>query len=133
MSMTTRTLTRRAIELPDLVGVRADHAIQRLRELGLVPNTWSAEVAEVNEAGVVLGLDPAAGSPVRPRALITIGVAAHPDLRGYDDELPGPPDKRAVPAVTGPEVCDSFAISPAERGEDVARLQERGVLQVELW
>ena len=105
--MPTRTPIRQAIEVPDLVGVRADHAIQRLRELGLVPSTWSAEVEDVNEAGVVLGLDPPAGSPVRPRAMITMSVAAHPDFRGHaDDSLAGQADKPVEPTLTGPEVCD---------------------------
>jgi beta-lactam-binding protein with PASTA domain len=134
MSMTTRTLTRRAIELPDLVGVRADHAIQRLRELGLLPVTWSEAVEDVNAAGVVLGLDPPARSLVRPRALIVMGVAAHPDFRGHaDDSLPGQVDELVEPTVPGPGVRDSSANSPAERRDDVAQLQERGVLQMELW
>jgi hypothetical protein len=34
VSMTTRTPTVRAIEVPDLLGVKADQAIQALRELG---------------------------------------------------------------------------------------------------
>jgi beta-lactam-binding protein with PASTA domain len=132
--MTTRTPTREAIEVPDLVGVRADHAIQRLRELGLLPITWSAAVEDVNEAGVVLGVDPPAGSLVRPRALITMSVAAHPDFRGHaDDSLPGQADKVVEPTVTGRGVCDRVAISPAERCDDVAQLQERGPLPMQLW
>jgi hypothetical protein len=132
--MPTRPPTRQAIVVPDLVGVRADHAIQRLREFGLVPGTWSAEVEDVNEAGVVLGLDPPAGSPVRPRALITMSVAAHPEFRGHaDDSLPGEADKRVEPTFTGPLVGDCSAITPAARRDDVARLPKRGVLQMELW
>ena len=67
--MTTRTPTGRAIEVPDLVGLNADQAIHKLRELGLLPCTWSAGVQDVNDAGVVLGLDPPAGSPVRPQGI----------------------------------------------------------------
>jgi hypothetical protein len=51
MSMTNRTPTGRAIEVHDLVGVKADHTIQELRELGLMPITWSSEVEDINEAG----------------------------------------------------------------------------------
>jgi len=132
--MTTRTPTCQAIEVPDLFGVRADRAIQRLRELGLLPATWSAAVEDVDEAGVVLGLHPPAGSPVRPRAVITLSVAAHPEFRGHDDDSPpGQAEKRAELAVTAPEVCASFAGSPVEHRDDVAQLQERGVIQMELW
>lgn len=132
--MTTRTLTRRAIELPDLVGVRADHAIQRLRELGLLPVTWSEAVEDVNAAGLVLGLDPPARSLVRPRALIVMSVAAHPEFRGYSDHpLRGQADTLVVPTLTEPRVCDRVADSPAERRDDLAQIQERGGLQMELW
>jgi beta-lactam-binding protein with PASTA domain len=122
--MTTRTPTRQAIEVPDLVGVRADHAIQQLRELGLLPNMWSAAVEDVNEAGIVLGLDPPAGSPVRRRALITMSVAAHPDFQGHaEDSVPGQPNKPLGPTLTGPGVFDRSAISPAESRDDVAQPQ----------
>ena len=93
--MATRAPTARAIEVPDLVGVKADEAIQRLRELGLMPITWSADVDDVSEAGLILGLDPPAGSPVRPKSSITMSVATHPDFKGHAAEplvaLPDPP------------------------------------------
>jgi hypothetical protein len=85
--MTSRAPTARAIEVPHLVGVKADEAIQRLRELGLMPITWSADVDDVKDAGRVLGLDPPAGSPVRPKSSITMSVAAHPDFKGHTDEV----------------------------------------------
>ena len=132
--MTTRTPTCRMIEVPDLVGVKADQAIHKLRELGLLPSTWSAEVQEVNDAGVVLGLDPPAGSPVRPRALITMSVAAHPDFRGHADDSPlGQADKLVEATLTEPGVRDRVANSPAERRDDVAQPQERDVQPMRLW
>jgi beta-lactam-binding protein with PASTA domain len=132
--MTTRNPTGRAIEVPDLVGFKADQAIQMLRGLGLLPSTWSAEVQDVNDAGVVLGLDPPAGSPVRPRALITMSVAAHPDFRGHADDSPhGQADKLVEPSLTEPGVSDRVAISPAERRDDVAQPQERDFQPMRLW
>ena len=132
--MTIRTPTGRAIEVPDLVGLKADQAIHKLRELGLLPSTWSAEVQEVNDAGVVLGLDPAAGSPVRPKALITMSVASHPDFRGHADDSPrGQADKLVDPTLTEPGVRDRVASSPAERGDDVAQPQARDVQPMRLW
>ena len=127
--MTTRTPTDRAIEVPDLVSVKADQAIQKLRELGLMPITWCAEVEDVNEAGLVLGLDPPAGSPVRPKAFITLSVAAHPEFQGHADEfLAAQAGKVVELPLIGPEICDSFAISPAECRDGVTQLQ----LQLEL-
>ena len=65
-----------------------------------MPITWSAEVEDVNEAGFVLGLDPPAGSPVRPRASITLSVAAHPDFQGHaDDSLAGQADQLVAAAL----------------------------------
>lgn len=83
--MTTRSPTARAIEVPDLVGAKADEAIQALRELGLMPVTWSAAVDDVEDAGFVLGLEPPAGSTVRAKTLITLSVATHPDFQGHAD------------------------------------------------
>ena len=126
--MTTRTPTGRAIEVPDLVGVKADQAIQKLRELGLMAITWAAEVEDINEAGFVLGLDPPAGSPVRPKTFITMSVAAHPDVQGHaDDSLAGQADRLVEPPLTGPEICDYFAISAAERRDAFAKLWEHGL------
>jgi len=134
VSMTTRTPTGRAIEVPDLVGLNADQAIHKLRELGLLPCTWSAGVQDVNDAGVVLGLDPPAGSRVRPRALITMSVASHPDFRGHADDSPrGQADKLVEPTLTEPGVRDRVANSPAERRDDVTQPQERGVQPTRLW
>jgi hypothetical protein len=101
--MTTRTPTGRAIEIPELVGDKADEAIQRLRELGLMPIMWSTEVDDVNEAGFVLGLDPPAGSPVRPKSPVTMSVATHPDFQGHADEsLAAASDELVQPPLTWP-------------------------------
>lgn len=111
--MTTRTPIGRAIEVPDLVGVNADQAIQMLNELGLVPITWSAEVEEVNEAGFVRGLDSPAGSPVRLISSITVSVGTLPDFHRHADEsLAGQAEDLVQRPVTGPGICD-FPISPA--------------------
>ena len=112
--MTTRTPTRRTIEVPGLVGDKAEQAIQRLRELGLMPTSWCAEVEDVNEAGFVLGFDPPAGSPVRPTASITISVAAQPEIQERAaGSLARQADKLVQTPLTGLGICDDFAVSPA--------------------
>jgi hypothetical protein len=101
--MATRAPTNRAIEVPDLVGDKADQAIQQLRALGLMPITWSAAVDDVNDAGFVLGLDPPPGTPVRPKGHVTMSVATHPDFQGYADDGPGaPPDPAVQTPLTWP-------------------------------
>ena len=100
--MTTRSPTARAIEVPDLVGDKADQAIQTLRELGLMPVTWSAAVADVKEAGFVLGLEPPAGTTVRAKTLITLSVATHPDFQGHDVDLDLQPDRPMQPPLAWP-------------------------------
>ena len=100
--MTTRSPTARAIEVPDLVGDKADQAIQTLRELGLMPVTWSAAVDDVKEAGFVLGLEPPAGTTVRAKTLITLSVATHPDFQGHDVDLDLPPDTPMQPPLAWP-------------------------------
>ena len=131
--MNTSTPTGRTIEVPNLVGVRANRAIQMLRELGLLPMTWATEVKDPNEAGVVLGLEPPAGTLVRPRALITMCVAGHPDFRGHaDDSPPGQPDKVAELTLTGPEIRGS-TVFPTERRDDSVEPPECGFLAMRLW
>ena len=105
------TPTSRTIEMPDLIGFRADQAIQYLRKLGLNPITWLAEVDDVSDAGFVLGLDPPAGSPMRPKTYITVCVATHPDVPRHADDLPVQRDIVVPPPLTGPGVCD-VSISP---------------------
>jgi hypothetical protein len=101
--MTTRAPTARAIEVPDLVGDKADQAIQQLRALGLMPITWSAAVEDVSDAGFVLGLDPPPGSPVRPKTHVTMSVATHPDFQGHAEDAPGaPPDPPVQTPLTWP-------------------------------
>jgi hypothetical protein len=101
--MTTRSPTARAIEVPDLVGSKADEAIQSLRELGLMPVTWSAAVDDVEDAGFVLGLEPPAGSTVRAKTLITLSVATHPDFQGHTDAgLDLQPDTPMQPPLAWP-------------------------------
>ncbi len=101
--MTTRSPTARAIEVPDLVGDKADQAIATLRELGLMPVTWSAAVNDVKEAGFVLGLEPPAGSTVRAKTLITLSVATHPDFQGHaDGDLDLLPDTPMQPPLAWP-------------------------------
>jgi hypothetical protein len=101
--MTTRAPTTRAIEVPDLVGDKADQAIQQLRALGLMPITWSAAVDDVKDAGFVLGLDPPPGSPVRPKAHVTMSVATHPDFQGHADDGPeAQPDPPVQTPLTWP-------------------------------
>jgi PASTA domain-containing protein len=101
--MITRAPTTRAIEVPDLVGDKADQAIQQLRALGLMPITWSAAVDDVKDAGFVLGLDPPPGSPVRPKAHVTMSVATHPDFQGHADDGPdAPPDPPVQTPLTWP-------------------------------
>ena len=100
--MTTRSPTARAIEVPDLVGDKADQAIQTLRELGLMPVTWSAAVDDVKEAGFVLGLEPPAGTTVRAKTLITLSVATHPDFQGHDVDLDLQPDRPMQPPLAWP-------------------------------
>jgi len=111
--MTTRTSTGRAIEIPDLVGDKADKAIQRLRELGLMPIMWSAEVDDVNHAGFVLGLDPPAGTPVRPKAPVTMSVATHPDFQGHADDSFAQSDELVQPPLTWPLSSPSGLAAPA--------------------
>lgn len=105
--MTTRTPTGRAIEVPDLVGVKAGQAIQELRELGLMPIAWSAAVEEVSAVGFVVGLDPA--------------VQEH-----ADDSLTGRAETPAQPPSSGPEICDRRPLSPAELRNGSTQLQEDG-------
>lgn len=132
--MTTRTPTGRAIEVPNLVGVRADRAIQMLRELGLLPVTSTAEVRDVNDAGVVLGLDPPAGTLVRRRGFVMMSIAVHPDFAGHaDDSLPEKADKLVEPTLTGPEIRGGSAVSPTEPRDDSAELQQRDFLPMRLW
>ncbi|MGH2885595.1 MAG: PASTA domain-containing protein, partial [Solirubrobacteraceae bacterium] len=101
--MTTRAPTSRAIEVPDLVGDKADQAIQDLRALGLMPIMWSAAVEDVNDAGFVLGLDPPAGTAVRPKAHVTMSVATHPDFQGHtDDPVAEASDELVQPPLTWP-------------------------------
>lgn len=127
--MTTRTPTRRAIDVPDLVGVRAEQAIQILRELGLMSITWAAAIEDASAAGYVLGLDPPAGSIVRLKACIAVSVAVHPDRQGHaDGSLAGEAVKPAHQTSAGPEFCDHLAISPAElRGASVQPPEEHGL------
>jgi hypothetical protein len=75
----------------------------------------------------VLGLEPAAGSPVRPKGSITMSVAAHQDFQGHADSLAGQAGKLVQPPLTGPGICDYFTISPAERRDALAQLQEHGL------
>ena len=132
--MTRRVFISRTIEVPDLVGLRADHAVEELRERGLLPIIWSAEVEHVDEAGVVLALDPASGSAVSPRACITLSVATHPDFEGHaDDSLTGPAGRLAAPTLTEPVLGDSSPVSLPARLRDFAPLQKRGVEQMRLW
>lgn len=132
--MTTRTPTGRAIEVPNLLGVRADRAIEMLREVGLLPITWAAEVKDVNEAGFVVGLDPPSGTLVRPNACITMGVAAHPDFAGHaDDSLPGNANKVVESTLAAREIDGCSPISPVEHPDDLAQVQERGFLPMQLW
>lgn len=120
--------------MPNLVGLRADLAIQRLRELNLLPITLPTEVDDVNEAGVVLGLDPPAGSSVRPRAMITMSIAAHRDFKGHpDSSLPRQADRPVELNSTGATDCDRSANSPAERRDDLGKRQEPAVLPGWLW
>ena len=132
--MTARTPISRTTEVPDLVGVRADQAVERLREFGLLPVMWSAEVDDAAEAGVVLGVDPPAGSPVRPTAMITMCVAAHRDFQGQaDDSAPGQAAVLVEATLTKPIVGDRLANSSAERRGDLPQRRERGGVQVEMW
>lgn len=115
--MTTRSPTARAIEVPDLVGDKADQAIATLRELGLMPVTWSAAVADVKEAGFVLGLEPPAGTTVRARTLITLSVATHPDFQGHDVDLDLQPDRPMQPPLAWPlSAPTGFARPASEAG-----------------
>lgn len=110
--MTTRSPTARAIEVPDLVGDKADQAIQTLRELGLMPVTWSAAVPDVKEAGFVLGLEPPAGTTVRAKTLITLSVATHPDFQGHDVDLELQPDRPMQPPLAWPLSAPTGFASP---------------------
>jgi hypothetical protein len=125
--MTTRTPTGRAIEVPHLVGVKADQATQRLRELGLTPITWSAKVnTSTTPASCSVLTHPPAARFAQGR--ITMSVATHPDFQGRaDDVLASQADKLVQPPLTGPEICEHFAISPAERCDASAQLEEHGV------
>jgi PASTA domain len=132
--MTGRVFISRTIEVPDLVGLRADHAVEELRERGLLPIIWSAEVEHVDEAGVVLALDPASGSAVSLRACITLSVATHAEFGGHaDDSLTGPAGRLVAPTLTKPVLGDSSAASLPARLDDLAPLQERGIEQMRLW
>jgi len=100
--MTTRSPTAKGIEVPDLVCFKADEAIATLRELGLMPVTWSAAVDDVRKAGFVLGLEPPAGTTVRAKTLITLSVATHPDFQGHDVDLDVQPDRPVQPPLAWP-------------------------------
>lgn len=93
--MATTSPTGRVFPLPDLVGVKAAQAIEQLRELGLTPVPLPSVVADVAEAGFVLGLDPPPSAMVRPKTRITLSVATHPDFDGRAeaslDQLPSVP------------------------------------------
>ena len=110
--MTTRSPTAKGIEVPDLVAFKADEAIQTLRELGLMPVTWSAAVADVKEAGYVLGLEPPAGTTVRAKTLITLSVATHPDFQGHDVVLDLPSDRPMQPPLAWPLSAPTGFASP---------------------
>ena len=118
--MTTRSPTARAIEVPDLVGDKADQAIQALRELGLMPVTWSAAVADVKEAGFVLGLEPPAGTTVRAKTLITLSVATHPDFQGHDVDLDLQPDRPMQPPLAWPLSAPTGFASPDREADSHA-------------
>jgi hypothetical protein len=112
--MTTRVSPARAIEVPDLVGDKADQAIQELRALGLMPITWSSAIEDVNDAGFVLGLDPPPGTPVRPKAHVTMSVATHPDFQGHaDNALDSPPDPQVQTPLTWPLSSPTGFAAPA--------------------
>jgi hypothetical protein len=112
--MTTRVSPARAIEVPDLVGDKADQAIQELRALGLMPITWSSAVEDVNDAGFVLGLDPPPGTPVRPKAHVTMSVATHPDFQGHaEDAIDSLPDPLVQTPLTWPLSSPTGFAAPA--------------------
>jgi hypothetical protein len=112
--MTTRAPTARAVEVPDLVGDKADQAIQQLRALGLMPITWSSAVEDVNDAGFVLGLDPPPGTPVRPKGHVTMSVATHPDFQGHgEDAIDAPPDPPVQTPLTWPLSSPTGFAAPA--------------------
>ena len=110
--MTTRSPTAKGIEVPDLVAVKADQAISTLRDLGLMPVTWSAAVDDVKDAGYVLGLEPPAGTTVRAKTLITLSVATHPDFQGHDVDLDLQPDRPMQPPLAWPLSAPTGFASP---------------------
>lgn len=102
--MATTTSTGRTFLVPDLVGVKAAEAIDRLRELGLTPVPLPSLVSDVAEAGHVIGLEPTPGSSVRPKAHITLSVGTHPDYDGRADvTLAEAPSAPVQPPLTWPQ------------------------------
>jgi len=111
--MATTTPTGRVFPVPDLVGQKAAHAIEQLRDLGLTPVPLPAVVADLSQAGYVLGLDPPPTSPVRAKQRVTLSVATHPDFDGRAeagiDELPSTP---VQPPLAWPQSADAGVASP---------------------
>jgi hypothetical protein len=57
-----------------------------------------------------------------------MSVAAHPDFQGRGDKSrAGQADQLVQPPSTGPEICDYFAIPPAECLDALAQLQDHGL------
>lgn len=113
--MATTTPTGRFFPVPDLVGVKAPEAITRLRELGLTPVTLPSAVADVAEAGFVLGIDPPPDSPVRTRAKITLSVGTHPDSDSRSETLSTEPSTPVQPPLAWPHSADAGLAAPDAR------------------
>ncbi len=79
-----------AIEIPDLVGLTASEARDRLREAGL---RWTqTKVASEEPAGTVVGQSPGAGARLRKGQRVTLEISTRPaeamvpDVTGLDEQ-----------------------------------------------
>lgn len=111
--MATTIPTGRFLPVPDLVGVKAPEAIARLRQLGLTPVTLPSAVTDVSEAGMVLGIDPPADSPVRSRAKITLSVGTHPERDARLASTGTEPSAPVQPPLTWPRSAEVGLAAPA--------------------
>jgi serine/threonine-protein kinase len=82
-----------ALTVPDLAGRTQDEAAQIVTDMGLLPSPTQVESQTVPE-GMVIGTNPAAGTPTTRGTTIEIQVSARPSATGVPD-VTGQPEAQA--------------------------------------
>jgi beta-lactam-binding protein with PASTA domain len=64
------------VRVPELKGLRVDHAVETLRDADLRPGLLRFELTAELEAGLVIGQDPAPGETVPPGTRVRVTVSS---------------------------------------------------------